>query len=100
MFEISHSALNNNAYITISGDVTINYIQEIKQKLPNPTSRTILDLQNVANYDFSFLQLIAYYIKILQNSGYDYSIKLNKKLKIDFNKLFPELENIEEVGNE
>ncbi len=100
MFDINHINSNKNLIITITGDVSIYFIQEIKQKLPNPTTTTILDLQNVSNYDFSFLQLIAYYIKILQNLGYNYTIKSNKKLKIDFNKLFPELENIEEVGDE
>lgn len=100
MFDINITTQNNFRVIEVSGDAIINYISEIKHKIPRPENDTIFKLEKVEQYDFSFFQFLYYYIKILQNHSFKYQIYASDKLKKDFKFIYSDINNFNEASNE
>lgn len=100
MFDVNISSLNNSTVIEISGDAIINYISEIKHKIPKPENDTIFKLEKVEQYDFSFFQFLYYYIKILQNHSLKYQIFASDKFIKDFHFIYSDINNFKEASNE
>lgn len=100
MFQLNISTHKNFTTIEISGDVVINYISELKQQIPEPTSNTLFKLENIQQYDFSFFQFLYYYTKILENHSLKSQIFATEKFKKDFLIVYPDIINNIEVTNE